>query len=180
VPAAAEGRVGRAAALWSKAGVDDDRAWMETALAEARRGAASGEVPIGAVVVCDGRELARAHNAPIGLCDPTAHAEVLALRRAALVRGAYRLPGAVLYATIEPCPLCVGAALQARVARIVYGARDPKAGALGSVVDLGSVRGFNHRFAVDGGVLADEAASLLRAFFRARRSRGGGPPSAAA
>jgi tRNA(adenine34) deaminase len=149
----------------------DDRRWMAIALTAALRGARAGEVPVGAVVVRDGREIARAHNAPIGLCDPTAHAEVLALRRAALVRGEYRLPGVTLYATIEPCPLCVGAALLARVARIVFGARDPKAGALGSVVDLGAVHGFNHRIVVCGGVLADEAAGMLREFFRPRRAR---------
>lgn len=148
----------------------DDERWMGIALEEARRGAAAGEVPVGALVVLAGREVARAHNEPIGLCDPTAHAEVLALRRGALAAGAYRLPGASLYATVEPCPLCVGAALQARVARIVFGAADPKAGALGSVVDLGSTRGFNHRFEVVGGVRAGEAADLMREFFRARRA----------
>lgn len=146
-----------------------DGEWMAVALDEARRGALAGEVPIGAVVVLDGRAVGRAHNAPIGRCDPTAHAEVLALRRAARAAGAYRLPGAVLYATVEPCPLCVGAALLARVERVVFGATDPKAGALGSVVDLGGARGFNHRFAVTGGVRAAEAADLLREFFRARR-----------
>ncbi len=153
----------------------DDRAWMRIALDEARRGAAGGEVPVGAVVVRGGRELARAHNAPIGLCDPTAHAEVLALRRAAATAGEYRLPGATLYATVEPCPLCFGAALLARVDRLVFGAFDPKAGALGSVVDLASARGFNHRFATQGGVLADEAADLLRDFFRQRRGRRSAP-----
>ncbi|HZR81268.1 MAG TPA: tRNA adenosine(34) deaminase TadA [Candidatus Binatia bacterium] len=153
-----------------RGGSDEDHRWMAIALEEARRGGASGEVPIGAVVVRDGRELARAHNAPIGLCDPTAHAEVLALRRAALVCAEYRLPGATLYATIEPCPLCWGAALHARVARLVYGARDPKAGALGSVVDLPAARGFNHRIEVTCGVGADEAADLLQTFFRGRRA----------
>jgi tRNA(adenine34) deaminase len=149
----------------------DDRTWMEIALAEAAQGAESGEVPIGAVVVRGDRELARAHNAPIGLCDPTAHAEVLALRRAALVLGEYRLLGTTLYATVEPCPLCWGAALLARVDRIVYGARDPKAGVLGSVVDLASARGFNHRIAVAAGVAELEAAALLRTFFRDRRAK---------
>src|SRR5262249_41054915 len=134
------------------------------------------EVPVGAVVVRGDRELARAHNAPIGLCDPTAHAEVLALRRAALVCGEYRLPGATLYATVEPCPLCYGAALLARVDRLVFAARDPKAGALGSVVDLAAARGFNHRIAIDGGLLADESARLLQEFFRSRRGRRPGQP----
>lgn len=149
----------------------DDRAWMRIALAEARRAAESGEVPIGAVVTFDGREIARAHNAPIGLCDPSAHAEVLALRRAALVRSEYRLPGTTLYTTVEPCPLCFGAALLARVSRLVFGARDPKGGAVGSVVDLSRARGFNHRMAVRGGVLAEESAAVLQKFFRERRAR---------
>lgn len=147
----------------------DDERWMGIALEEARRGAEAGEVPVGALVVLGGAEIARAHNEPIGLCDPTAHAEVLALRRAARAARAYRLPGASLYATVEPCPLCVGAALQARVGRIVFGAADPKAGALGSVVDLTSARGFNHRFEVIGGVRSGEAGDIMRAFFRARR-----------
>lgn len=146
-----------------------DRQWMEVALAEARRGAEAGEVPVGAVVVLAGEEVARAHNQPIALCDPTAHAEVLALRRAAIARREYRLPGATLYVTVEPCPMCYGAALHARVDRLVYGARDPKAGALGSVVDLAAARGFNHRFEIQGGICADESAELLRDFFRARR-----------
>ncbi len=147
-----------------------DRAWMAVALDEARRAVAAGEVPVGAVVVADGREVGRAHNAPIATCDPTAHAEVLALRRAAIATGAYRLSGATLYVTLEPCPMCAGAALSARVNRIVFGAADPKAGALGSLVDLGAVRGFNHRFDVAGGVRGDESARLLREFFQARRA----------
>jgi tRNA(adenine34) deaminase len=147
-----------------------DVQWMELALTEARAGAAAGEVPVGAVVVDGGgHELARAHNAPIGLCDPTAHAEVLALRRAAQRVGAYRLPGTTLYATLEPCTLCMGAALQARVQRIVYGARDPKGGALGSVVDLRAQPALNHRFVVEEGVLGEESALLLRSFFAERR-----------
>jgi tRNA(adenine34) deaminase len=144
---------------------------MGVALAEARRGADEDEVPIGAVVVLDGRELARAHNAPITLADPTAHAEVLALRAAARRVGAYRLPGTILYATVEPCAMCVGAALHARVARIVYGAADPKGGAVGTVVDLSAVDAFNHRIAVTAGVEAEASAALLRAFFAARRPR---------
>lgn len=144
---------------------------MEVALAEAGRAAEAGEVPVGAVVVLRGQEIGRAHNAPIGLCDPTAHAEVLALRRAASARCEYRLPGATLYTTVEPCSMCFGAALLARVARLVYGARDPKAGALGSVVDLAGASGFNHRIDTAGGVCAAESAALLREFFAARRAR---------
>lgn len=150
----------------------DDRDWMAIALAEARRAAAEDEVPIGAVVVLDGRELARAHNQPILRRDPSAHAEILALRAAADRAGAYRLPGAVLYATVEPCAMCLGAALHARVARIVYGATDPKGGAAGSVIDLTAVPALNHAVEVDGGVDADESARLLRDFFAARRRSG--------
>ena len=146
-----------------------DEGFMREALDEARRGAVAGEVPVGAVVVMDGAVVSRAHNAPIGLVDPTAHAEVLALRAAGEKRGNYRLGGATLYATIEPCVMCCGAALHARVARLVYGARDPKAGAAESLYRLLDDARLNHRAAVTGGVLADEAAQLLSAFFETRR-----------
>ena len=151
----------------------DDRDWMAIALAEARRAAAEDEVPIGAVVVLEGRELARAQNQPILRRDPSAHAEILALRAAGERAGAYRLPGAVLFATVEPCAMCLGAALHARVARIVYGAADPKGGAAGSVIDLTAVPALNHAVAVEGGVEADQSARLLREFFAARRSPNG-------
>jgi tRNA(adenine34) deaminase len=147
----------------------EDRDWMAIALAEARRAAAEDEVPVGAVVVLAGRELARAHNQPIVRRDPTAHAEILALRAAAERSGAYRLPGAVLYATVEPCAMCLGAALHARVARIVYGANDPKGGAAGTVLDLTAVPAINHAVAVEGGLGAEESARLLREFFAERR-----------
>ncbi len=147
----------------------DDDALMREALDEARRGAAAGEVPVGAVVVMDGAIVARAHNAPIGTADPTAHAEVLALRMAGEKRGNYRLNGATLYATVEPCPMCCGAALHARIARVVYGARDPKAGAVESLYRLLDDTRMNHRVAATGGVLAREAAELLSAFFETRR-----------
>jgi tRNA(adenine34) deaminase len=146
-----------------------DAEFMRVALAEAARGARAGEVPVGAVVVLDGTVIARGHNAPISLSDPTAHAEVVALREAALKAGNYRLIGATLYATVEPCAMCAGAALQARVARVVYGALDPKAGAVASVYRLLDDRRFNHRIEVTGGVLAEESAALLRAFFDTRR-----------
>jgi len=146
-----------------------DEEWMALALSDAEAGAAAGEVPIGALVTRGDELLARAHNAPIALCDPTAHAEILALRRAARRLGEYRLPGTTLYVTVEPCPMCFGAALWARVERIVFGAADPKAGAIGSVVDLAAEARFNHRIAVHGGVLAERSAELLQAFFRARR-----------
>jgi tRNA(adenine34) deaminase len=146
-----------------------DEGFMREALDEARRGAAAGEVPVGAVVVMDGAVVSRAHNAPIALVDPTAHAEVLALRAAGEKYGNYRLGGATLYATVEPCAMCCGAALHARVARVVYGARDPKAGAVESLYRLLDDARLNHRAATTGGVLADEAAQLLSAFFERRR-----------
>ena len=142
---------------------------MREALAEAERGGAAGEVPVGAVVVIDGVIVGRAHNAPIALSDPTAHAEVLALREAARRAGNYRLPAATLYVTLEPCAMCCGAALQARLARVVYGARDPKAGAVESLHRLLEDTRLNHRVAATGGVLAAESAALLRGFFETRR-----------
>lgn len=147
----------------------DDLEFMREALEEARRGGAAGEVPVGAIVVMDGAIVARAHNAPIALADPTAHAEVLALRAAGEKRGNYRLAGATLYATVEPCAMCCGAALHARVARVVYGARDPKAGAVESLYRLLDDARLNHRAATTGGVLADQAARLLSTFFETRR-----------
>ena len=147
-----------------------DEAFMREALDEARQGLAEGEVPIGAVVVLDGQIVGRAHNAPVALADPTAHAEVLALRAAGTKTGNYRLSGATLYATIEPCAMCCGAALHARVARVVYGAADPKAGAVTSLYRLLDDRRLNHRADAVGGVLADESAALLRRFFESRRS----------
>jgi tRNA(adenine34) deaminase len=149
--------------------VVDDEELMAIALDQARRGLAAGEVPVGAVVVLDGQIIGRAHNAPLALVDPTAHAEVLALREAARTRGNYRLPGATLYATIEPCPMCCGAALHARVSRVVYGAVDPKGGGVESLYRLLDDSRSNHRVATRGGVLAGEAAALLSAFFEARR-----------
>jgi tRNA(adenine34) deaminase len=142
---------------------------MAEALAEAERAGAAGEVPIGAVVVRDGVRLAAAGNAPITTVDPTAHAEVRALRAAAHAVGNYRLPGAVLYVTVEPCAMCIGAALQARVATLVFGCHDPKAGAAGSLYDLTQDARLNHRIAVVAGVEADAARALLQGFFAARR-----------
>jgi tRNA(adenine34) deaminase len=144
---------------------------MERALECAREAGSRGEVPVGAVVVRSGRELAAAGNAPITASDPTAHAEITALREAARREGNYRLPDAVLYVTLEPCAMCVGAALNARVARLVFGCRDPKAGAAGSVVDLTDEPRFNHRIACTAGVRGEAAAALLQEFFRTRRGR---------
>ena len=150
-------------------GQDADAGFMREALEEARRGFGAGEVPIGAVLVMDGVVVARAHNAPVALSDPTAHAEVLALRAAAEKRGNYRLPGATLYTTVEPCLMCLGAMVQARIERCVFGARDPKVGALHLLKLPALRRGLNHRFAVAGGILSDSCSEILRAFFRDRR-----------
>ena len=143
---------------------------MREALAEARRALAAGEVPVGAVVVRAGEVIGRGYNQPIALSDPTAHAEVLALREAALKAGNYRLPGATLYVTVEPCPMCCGAALLARVERVVYGAADPKAGGAGSLYRLLDDPRLNHRAWVEGGVLGEEGRELLAAFFDTKRS----------
>jgi tRNA(adenine34) deaminase len=146
-----------------------DRAWMAHALEAARAAGAHGEVPVGAAVVHDGRLVVAAGNASIAECDPTGHAEVRALRAAAVALGNHRLNGAALYATVEPCAMCMGAAIQARIALLVYGCADPKAGAAGSVMDLARHERLNHRFAVRSGIAAEEAAALLRAFFVPRR-----------
>ncbi len=143
---------------------------MAEALAQARQALAAGEVPVGAVLVGEGGDiLARGHNAPLARVDPTAHAEMLAIREAARRCGNYRLPGATLYVTMEPCLMCVGAIIQARLARLVFGAPDPKAGACVSLYRLPEDRRLNHRFAVRGGVREAECRELLQQFFRERR-----------
>jgi tRNA(adenine34) deaminase len=147
-----------------------DEDLVREALALARRGMAAGEVPVGAIIAVGGEVIGRAHNAPITLRDPTAHAEILALREAAFTIGNYRLTGATLYVTLEPCAMCCGAALHARVARVVYGAADPKAGAVESLYRLLDDARSNHRVAVRGGVLATECGALLREFFESRRA----------
>jgi tRNA(adenine34) deaminase len=147
-----------------------DEDWMSRALALAERAAAEGEVPVGAVLVLDGELVGEGYNRPIGEHDPSAHAEIRALRDAGQRIGNYRLPGTTLYVTLEPCPMCAGALVHARVARVLYGAADPKGGACGSVFDLlPSDQRFNHRTECTGGVLEAECAYLLREFFRARR-----------
>ena len=143
---------------------------MRAALAEARAGLAAGEVPVGAVVVVDDAIVAQAHNAPIALADPTAHAEILALRAAARKANNYRLPQATLYVTLEPCVMCCGAIVQARLARVVYGAADPKAGAVESRYRLLDDARANHRVDTVGGVLAAECGAVLKQFFEAKRS----------
>jgi len=160
-----------AAAPGSPAGPGDlDHHWMALALTLAERAAGEGEVPVGAVLVRAGALIGEGWNRPIGAADPTAHAEIQALRDAAARLSNYRLPGSTLYVTLEPCVMCAGAIIHARVERVVYGAPDPKAGACGSVFDLLPADGrFNHRTVCTGGVLADACAETLRAFFRARR-----------
>jgi tRNA(adenine34) deaminase len=145
---------------------------MEQALVCAREAESAGEVPVGAVITAPtGAVLARAANAPIARNDPTAHAEMLALRAAGQVLGNYRLPGCTLYVTLEPCAMCVGALVHARIARIVYGASDPKTGACGSVFDLAASPQLNHRIEVTSNVLAEDCGALLKRFFAARRGR---------
>lgn len=142
---------------------------MRQALMLGRQAGARGEIPVGAVVVAEGEVVGEGFNAPISLHDPTAHAEVQALRDAAKRVENYRLSGATLYVTIEPCSMCAGAIMHARIARVVFGARDPKTGACGSVVDLFSVERLNHHAVVTGGVLANECGALLSDFFEERR-----------
>ena len=142
---------------------------METALEQARQGQAAGEVPIGAVIVVDGRVVARAYNQPVSTCDPTAHAEMLALRDAGKVAANYRLTDATVYVTLEPCLMCVGALVHARVREVVYGAPEPKTGALVSAVRGLDLPGLNHRFAVTGGVMEEECRQIIQAFFKERR-----------
>ncbi|MBK6675811.1 MAG: tRNA adenosine(34) deaminase TadA [Rhodocyclaceae bacterium] len=149
----------------------EDEAFMRAALALAREAATLDEVPVGAVVVVDGEIVGRGCNQPIRRHDPTAHAEIMALRAAAARLGNYRLPGATLYVTLEPCAMCAGAMMHARIGRVVFGARDPKTGAAGSVVDLFGEARLNHHADIEGDVLAEECGALLSGFFAARRAR---------
>lgn len=158
--------------------MDGDERFMRIALDEARAAGRSGEVPIGAVVVLDGEVVGRGGNTPIGSVDPTAHAEIAALRDAARTVGNYRLTGAELYCTVEPCLMCAGAMILARIGRLVWAAPDPKIGAVGQLDSMRSAGAvFNHRFDVRGGVLRDESAELLRGFFRERRGSDGPDPA---
>lgn len=148
-----------------------DERFMAEALRLAREGGAMDEVPVGAVVVKDDEIIGRGFNAPISRQDPTAHAEIAALREAARFLGNYRLPGCELYVTLEPCVMCAGAIIHARIARVIFGARDPKTGACGSVVNLFDEARLNYHAAVTGGVLAAECGALLSGFFAAKRGR---------
>ena len=150
----------------------DDLRWMQQALKLAERAAHQGEVPVGAVLIQDQVLLGAGSNGPIGQCDPTAHAEINALRGAAKAMGNYRLPGATLYVTLEPCTMCFGALVHARIARLVFAAREPRAGVLGSQLSLQTEPFYNHTMDVEGGLLEAESAALLRDFFRVRREVG--------
>lgn len=150
--------------------MSDDLSFMMAALALAREGAQHEEVPVGAVIMQDGQIIGRGFNQPIGTHDPSAHAEIMALRDAAANVGNYRLPGSTLYVTVEPCAMCAGAIQHARVARVVYGAAEPKTGACGSVVDLFAEPRLNHHAVVEGGLLAEESAALIASFFQRRRA----------
>ena len=146
-----------------------DQQYMRMAIEQAQLAAQSGEVPVGAVLVKDGQVISQAFNKPIANHDPSAHAEMLALREAALAEENYRIPGSTLYVTLEPCAMCSGAILHARIDRVVYGASDPKTGAAGSVLDIFASKQINHQTSVEGGIMSEECGQLLRDFFKGRR-----------
>jgi tRNA(adenine34) deaminase len=151
---------------------DDLYHWMEHALREAEKGSHEGEVPVGAVLVgAEGKIVAKAHNQPIALKDPTAHAEMMVLRAAGAFYGNYRIPDATLVVTMEPCPMCMGAAIHARILRLVFGAYDPKTGAAGSVYNLATEDHLNHKIEVIPGVMEKECRELMQRFFQARRAK---------
>jgi tRNA(adenine34) deaminase len=146
-----------------------DRQFMQQALSQAKLAAAAGEVPVGAVLVRDGQIISTGFNQPITNSDPSAHAEMMALRAAAQSESNYRLPGTTLYVTLEPCTMCAGAMLHARVERVVFGAADPKTGAAGSVLNVFSEKQINHQTQVEGGIMGEECGQVLRDFFKERR-----------
>ena len=146
-----------------------DHQFMQQALDQAKLAAMAGEVPVGAVLVKDGKIISRGFNQPISNSDPSAHAEMMALRAAAHIESNYRLPGTTLYVTLEPCIMCAGAMLHARVERVVFGAADPKTGAAGSVLNVFSEKQINHQTQVEGGIMDDECGQVLRDFFKGRR-----------
>ena len=150
---------------------ESDDYWMQHAFELARKAEASGEVPVGAVIVADGRIIGQGFNSPISTSDPTAHAEIIALRDAALHMRNYRMPGTTLYVTLEPCMMCAGAMVHARVERLVYGAADPKTGIIDSHLNLLDQETVNHRIQVTSGVMQDECSSILRTFFRNKRNK---------
>lgn len=146
-----------------------DRQYMQQAIEQAMLAASAGEVPVGAVLVRDGKVISKGFNQPISNSDPSAHAEMLALRGAAQSESNYRLPGTTLYVTLEPCTMCAGAMLHARVDRVVFGASDPKTGAAGSVLNVFSEKQINHQTQVEGGIMSEECGQILRQFFKERR-----------
>jgi tRNA(adenine34) deaminase len=154
--------------------LQEDAAWMKLALEQARLAAAAGEVPVGALVIRDGQVLGRGHNRNLQENDPTAHAEIVALRQAAALAGNHRLLGCTLYSTIEPCAMCAGAMVHARLTRLVYGAADPKAGAAGSVLEVLNHPRLNHQMEITAGVLAPQCSEILQDFFRRKRQQGHG------
>jgi len=151
--------------------IAQDTAWMRLAIEQAHQAESLGEVPVGAVLVIDGALIAAAFNAPISGCDPSAHAEIAVLRKAAELRKNYRLPFSTLYVTMEPCTMCMGAMIHSRVQRVVFGAREPRAGAVVSQLQLAGQPFYNHQIEVTEGVLADECGALVSTFFRAKRKR---------
>lgn len=165
------GFLGVEAVADNDAGKLDDSAAMQLALNQARLAAAEGEVPVGAVVVFEGEVIASGYNRPIGALDPSQHAEMQAIRQACLAVGNYRLPGATLYVTVEPCTMCTGLLVHSRIARLVFGAIEPKSGAVVSNLNLLQNGPYNHRIDVTGGVLADECSTLMSDFFAERRAR---------
>lgn len=148
-----------------------DQTFMREAIMQAQEACLHNEVPVGAVIVKDGQTIARGFNQPVSGNDPTAHAEIVALRKAAKVMGNYRLPGCTLYVTLEPCAMCAGAIIHARIARVVFGAPDPKTGACGSIINLFSEARLNHHTSITSGILAKECAILLKDFFATRRNK---------
>jgi tRNA(adenine34) deaminase len=148
---------------------EQDQYWMGKALELARSAGDADEVPVGAILVLDDVIIGEGYNQPISAQDPSAHAEIMAIRAGARLQGNYRLPGTQLYSTMEPCPMCAGAIVHARIKRLVYAARDEKWGACGSLFDIPGCAGLNHKLQVQGGVMADESAELLRSFFKLRR-----------
>jgi tRNA(adenine34) deaminase len=163
-------RTGKNAAFVQLAPTSQDAAWMEIALEQASRAAQLGEVPVGALVIKDGEILGSGHNRNLLDNDPTAHAEIIALRQAAARFGNHRLVGCEMVATIEPCAMCAGAMIHARLARLVYGAKDPKAGAAGSVIEVLNHPRLNHKMQITPGVLGDQCSEILKKFFQAKRS----------
>lgn len=148
---------------------NNDEKWMKRALLSASDAAGRGEVPVGAVLIRNGNFIAEGGNSPIGLIDPTAHAEIVAIRNAASILNNYRLQGTTLYVTLEPCIMCMGAIIHARIERLIYGATDPKSGAVASIYNIGSDGLLNHELNITGGILEHECALLLKDFFRKRR-----------